>query len=435
MQGSQQNGDETRSDTTDSTSYVRAGWAESIHIALKENEVRRTRKEQESSSDEFGKQVTRILNQTPEFNGQQHFEERQFNPLFSRQNLQDLRQQFTLSRVVRFPALMVTRIWDACCFLTKSPKNLQSTLVFFLGTIAISMFLLVLVCHNVLVWLIRVLLKVCHIVITFLVDVEELQVMCPASIVWMWTKLVTIARAIDDFVLLGRKHAGREWNSGEHLWKGDNEAQSRREVLWKCPPPSVRHGRRRCLDSNRMPDEWSQDTKKHVIGINYCYVLLRADYIRRQRKYERMVQESQAESNARRAAFARAKSQSFEPPTLQHRGLASNNYEESHETPTGNVSQYRRASSTLVETPKGTSIRAHGVMGHLDSIEIKSRAFSYLAIEDPDHDSDDGDHEAGSISSIGSGYILDDLIADGIAQEGTAVLVARGLYSFRRIRR
>jgi len=246
-----------------------------------------------------------------------------------------------------------------------------------------------------------------------LIDVEDLKAICPRRIMWMWMKLEEFARAIDDCILRGRKHAGREWNYNAHLWRGSYEAQSRQEVLWQCPPPSVRQGRRRCLDASRLPQEWSNDTKKHVLGINHCYVMLRVDYLRRQRKYERMVQEKQEESNARRAAFARAKSQRFDVPSLRQRGLvAKEDGQGSNEAINESTSRYRRASTTFVETPQGTKIRADGVLGELDSIEIvgaslRQRSLSYSAIVDSFQDSDEDD--GGSSSSIGSGYMLDDL--------------------------
>lgn len=426
MSGNAWKSDEIRSvggsDTTPdfSNSHVRSRWEESIHEIMKGQEEKRKRKEQEMFiSDEFGEQVARILNQTPEFHGplHKHFVQvEHFQPLLSRRNLQALRQHLTLASLIRIPAILVTRVWDACCFLTKNPKTLRSTLLFFITFLIVSMTLVAVVCHKLLVWLVRTAIQSGRYIITLMIDMEDLKALCPNCILRMCTKLVSFAKCFDNFVLFGRRHAGREWSANAHLWKGDSEAQSRTEVLWKCPPPSVQLGRRRCLDANRMPLEWSNDTKKHVLGINFCYVLLRADHIRRQKKYERMVQEKQAESNARRAAFARARSQRIEIPSLRQRGLLSNDREDSNEGVDEGSRRMGRSSSTLVEIRQGPKIRTSSVRGVLESVEVigdptsplRQRTLSETDIAGSWHDSDDEDTD-GSSSSIVSGYTLDDL--------------------------
>ena len=311
--------------------------------------------------DKFGEQVTRVLNQTPQFQGPQHrhAEEEQIRPLLSRRNLQALRQHLTLTSLVRVPISLMNGLWGYCLSLVRNPR---STLVFFLTTLVFLLALLVLVCHKIHVWLVRIAIYCLRSTITLLIDLEDLKSICPDRILWIWTKLVALARAVDNFVLLGRIHAYREWNASSHLWKGNVNVQSRNEVLWICPPPSVRLGRRRSLDATRMPLEWSNGTKKHVMGINYCYALLRADHIRRQQKYESMVQEKQVESNARRAAFARAKSQAFDGYTMRQRGLILSDQEQSNEALNDQNSRpYRRASSTIIETRQGANMRTHTI--------------------------------------------------------------------------
>lgn len=419
MSGNQWKSDETRSaaasdTTTDSNPVVRARWENSIHTVLRQQEEKRPRIEQELFSDEFGEAVTRILNETPEFQGQLHRHadegEEQFQPLFSRRNLHDWRQHWSLVSLIYLPFTLLKNLWDLVCFLMKKPKSLWSTLLFFLTTLTVSMLLVVFVCHRILMWIIRTTVACIHFIITLLFDVEDLKAICPTRVSWAWAKLLSFAGAVDDFLLFGRRYAAREWNADAHLWKGSNEAQSRTEALWKCPPPSARLGRRRCLDQERMPSEWSRDTKLHALGINYCYVLLRADYVRRQQKYERMVQES----NARRAAFARARSQQVLSPSIRQRGLIPKEREESNESIRVNVSAPRRSSSTLVEMREGTKIRGNSVMGELESVEIVGNSVSgrhrALSVADANDSNNDSDSDTVGSTSIASGYhTLDDL--------------------------
>ena len=410
MSGIQWKSEDNRSmvaSDADSTTQGRTQrWANSIQSVLRENEEQWSRKEEEMAYDKFGEEVARILNQTPEFQGPQHYsstDSNAFPPLLSTQNLHAIRQLLTFAFLIRLPATLLIRIWDACCFLTKNPKTLRSALLFFVVTMVMSLSLLVVVCHKVVVWLVRTTIKCAHFMVSLLIDVEELKRLCPERGLRLWTKIVLLAKVCDDFVLGGRKHAGREWNADAHLWKGNAEAQSRKEGIWKCPPPSAKLGRRRALDGDRLPREWSNDTKQHVLGINFCYILLREDYNRRQLKYERMVEEKRAESNARRAAFARAKSQAFDVTSLSQRGLISEEQTSCASTfPSEGISRYRRSVSTFV--------RPHAVMGELNAIELvgdsRPRALSEGDLTDSSPESAD---EASSASSIRSGYIRDDL--------------------------
>lgn len=417
--GKQRKGDENRSadasDTTDSNSPIRSRWVDSIHSVMRKNDTKRSIKEQNVVEDKFGEQVTRILNQTPEFQGplHRHAEEEQIRPLLSRRNLKALRQHLSLTSLVRIPIYLMNGLWRLCLSLAKNPR---STLAFFLTILVFMLASLVLVCHKIHVWLIRTAIYCIRSTIALLIDVEDLKAICPSRILWIWTKLVELARAVDNFVLFGRIHAYREWNTSSHLLKGNVNVQSRHEVLWKCPPPSVRLGRRRYLDATRMPFAWSNGTKKHLIGINYCYALLRADHIRRQKKYERMVHEKQAESNARRAAFARAKSQAFDRHTMRERGLILSDQEQSNGALVEeNPHLYRRAASTIIETRQEANMRTYTIStGQMGSVEIvgspitpRHRSHSDTFLDESMQDSDEDDR-VDSTSSIGSGYTLDD---------------------------
>ena len=132
-------------------------------------------------------------------------------------------------------------------------------------------------------WAFQGVLLMVSILVPLLVDWNELESNCPQSIRYIWTRFIKLARWVDSWILQGRRFAGREWDKSEFVWKQGAEAESRSMSLWNLPPTSVKEGRRLCLDEEYMTrDEWSASTTKHIVAINFCYVVLREDFVRQQ---------------------------------------------------------------------------------------------------------------------------------------------------------
>jgi hypothetical protein len=164
-----------------------------------------------------------------------------------------------------------------------------------------------------------------------------------------------------------------------------------------------------------MPLEWASSaaTRKHNFAIDFCCVLLREDYVQRQRLQEKMLKEKKAESVARRRTFARAKSQIYEIPSMSQRGLIplepSDQSGSCDEESSTNVA---KSLSVTWEHPEGIKIH----MGEMDeSIEIvgtpfdRRRAYSERQITDASLDSDQDEGSGSCVSTVNSYPIVEDL--------------------------
>lgn len=411
--------------TPDSKLIPRIRWEDSHRAVVVEQEEQRSRIEDDLNEDVLGKQITRILNKTPEFHYARRQVSEEFRPLFCRRNLQNLCRLLISTSLLSIPTILLTAVRDVWNFLTKNMRTMKSTLQFFVVTLTMSLVLFVFVCHRTLVWIIRTFAKIVYFMLTLLIDMEELKSMCPDRLLWVWIKVVAFVSGVDDFVLMGRKHAGRDWDAMSHPWKGSPNVSSRKDILWKCPPPSARQGRRRALDASRLPREWSAATREHVHAINFCYVLLREDYARRQREHEQLMKEKKAESNARQRAFARAKSELYKPPSMKQRGLIPSDS-------TGSFDEESIKSSTTRESPKILQIQ----MGELDeSIEIvgspllfsrRHRAYSDPQITDSCLDADE-DEGTVSLSTVASYPFVEDLsLMSSLRQTSRQVVSPQG---------
>jgi hypothetical protein len=145
--------------TPDSKLYPRIRWEDSLRAVMVEQEEQRSRIEEDLNEDVLGKQITRILNKTPEFHYAQHQDIEEFRPLFCRRNLQDLCRLFSPTSLLSIPATLLTAVRDVWNFLTKDMRTMKSTLQFFVVTLSLSLVLLVFACHRTLVWIIRTFAK------------------------------------------------------------------------------------------------------------------------------------------------------------------------------------------------------------------------------------------------------------------------------------
>jgi hypothetical protein len=116
-----------------------------------------------------------------------------------------------------------------------------------------------------------------------LVDWEDLRQNCPDTLLNILATLSDAWQWFDAHVLLGRRFVGREWNKTDFEWNDPVQAESDKSTLWELPPPSVKQGRRLCLSLDYMArPEWSRDTVGHVVAVDFCYVMLREEHLRKQ---------------------------------------------------------------------------------------------------------------------------------------------------------
>lgn len=185
------------------------------------------------------------------------------------------------------------------------------TLILGTGALVVSSHL---VLRSVTITLYR-LLGVC---LLLLFDVQDILSYCCPD--WVWKaleKLQQLAQWIDAYLLQGRRFAGREWNQQDYLFHDpahlfyQKEAPatsttipavknmythptntnlktlantSRDRSLWELPPPAIKQGRRLCLSWEHFitKEEWSRSTVDHMVAVNFCYVMLREENLRKQ---------------------------------------------------------------------------------------------------------------------------------------------------------
>lgn len=116
-----------------------------------------------------------------------------------------------------------------------------------------------------------------------LLDWQDVESHMPPKLKWFGRLLFCIGDWMDRHLFLRKRYAGREWNKKDFEFSNPLAAQSRHKQLWSLPPPCIQDaGRQLCLDHRYMAREaWSQETSKHVLAINFCYLMLREDHMRK----------------------------------------------------------------------------------------------------------------------------------------------------------
>ena len=162
-----------------------------------------------------------------------------------------------------------------------------------------------------------------YLVLSALFDFNELKRLCPDIIRNSVSSLKRHYQRFDSMVLLGKRYRGREWNLEEFEFEDATLAISNQKSLLSLPPPSVREGRRLCVDKEFMKrDEWSNQTTKHVVAIDFCYVMLREEMIRKQAsKIEKAarkegISEDDVVSNAHTRSRSNSLSMIRDPPAI-----------------------------------------------------------------------------------------------------------------------
>ena len=210
-----------------------------------------------------------------------------FSPLFCRRNMR-LLKRFYHQRVKRASLMTIPLSVIGFCY-EKSPCRSKfsvtlgaSTLLFF-SLLAAGLALVLLTSHVVFLWSSY---EACFLLIqlsTFLFDWKELAKHCPGVLKLLGGAFIRIGNLMDRHICLRKHFAGREWHQNEFEFEDTLKASSRHTELWNLPPPCVHEaGAHLCLDQRYMArDEWSQATSKHVVAINFCYVMMREEYVRK----------------------------------------------------------------------------------------------------------------------------------------------------------
>lgn len=137
------------------------------------------------------------------------------------------------------------------------------------------------------IWIWKFLAVTTMLLCSFLFDWKEITNLTPGPFRSILASIIDVAQCIDRIVLFGKRYRGREWNKDEfELVHFANTAQSsqRGQYLWRMPPPTVRElGSEESTDPEKiLKREWSQETVEHVAAIDFCYLVLREDFVQNQ---------------------------------------------------------------------------------------------------------------------------------------------------------
>ena len=276
---------------------------DSSTITIKDIRKRAKRRE----FDAIGDQVAELLNAHADFRfdaarirkkKERAFQENQaftWSPLFSRQNIawlrhriQRLQGRIRRNSTTMTPFHFVLSLLGFCYEITPSRQKVftaaTSSFLLFLSVLGAGLSLVIYASHVALVWSCREAVFMAVQLAMFLVDWNELEKSCPTLLRSIIRQGVGFCQWLDQHLFLAKRYAGREWNKDDFDFSRDaRTAQSRHTELWSLPPPCIQDaGPKLCLDQRYMSrDEWSQSTSKHIVGINFCYIMMREEYSRK----------------------------------------------------------------------------------------------------------------------------------------------------------
>jgi hypothetical protein len=261
--------------------------------------------------DEMGEHLTVLLNANPAFQWQPSEDENDediFNldgfqwPLLSWHNWNLLTVwfgQITEIRWTSMPNDAVQFYRNTTKFLFLNSKSFQGTAMLYFGLTILSLGILTASITIATIYSSWLLWVVIFNILTMLVDLEECRKICPERVTYLFHQIAPFFQWFDRNVLQGKRTAGREWNKDEFELGDSQEAESLGFSLWNLPPPSIKEGKRLCINEDYMArKEWSQTTTKHVVAINFCYIMLHEEFLRKQAsRRKKMSQESRSDSD------------------------------------------------------------------------------------------------------------------------------------------
>ena len=267
-------------------------FAESLRVKVEDSEE----SEEEDLGDPIdplGEEMARLLNQSYRFQRPQHFsasfgEDNEFSiqPLLSSRNWRWLKNRWSwlkedsTSHPRSSVSFAARSMWNYLFRKTK-PFFGALRLFFWLSLFALSSSAAVVTLSSL--WSLNILSILIFFALSILVDFKDLLEVLPKEVRSCFNRIKSTVKWIDDTVLLRKRYQGREWNKEDFEWKDPKSAESSSQQLWGLPPPSVNEGKLLCLDEKHLErDEWSKDTTQHILAIDYCFLMLREAFLRKQ---------------------------------------------------------------------------------------------------------------------------------------------------------
>ena len=157
---------------------------------------------------------------------------------------------------------------------------------------------------------------VCFFLPSLFVDWNEVASVCPWWLLNFFHNLRWFLMQIDRVILFGNRWRGREWNKNGFDFtdsinntdvRSKPQSSARDQYLWKLPPPEVLtrssklipietvtprnstmvssepfNNNSNCQNRAGVEHHWGKFTTQHIEAIDYCYIMLREEFIQKQ---------------------------------------------------------------------------------------------------------------------------------------------------------
>lgn len=269
-----------------------------------------SQRQQRKKEDILGFQITKILNQQPEFRQPLHLG-------FDRDSLESLSCYPTLQPLIssRNWRWLRRKLQEGVSLLLSQKESLGDVRIVFsfvfwntkslssgISTFCASCFLFLAAGATITtfatVWTIQCSWIILATALACLADLNEIRHLIPTPIHRIFICLVNSVKNFDKTVLLGRRYQGREWGKSDFEYDDGKSAPSFGQYLWDMPPPLSSEEAKAERRNDRL--DWSEDTKTHIQAIDFCQTMLREAFVRKQ--YGKL----------RKAVFKRKKTNSME---------------------------------------------------------------------------------------------------------------------------
>lgn len=216
-----------------------------------------------------------------------------FHPLLSVTNFNRLASLLVMVKTTLFQLrlsrdlpLVFERIWNFL-FWNSQPSIWRSVVAFgcllvvFVASLATAIAIIS-------TWACKFLVLVGLFGLSLLIDWKEISAMLPPTFHEWLAVLLKALVWVDQIALHARRFQGREWNKDDFEYDPRAASQARSSQqghqLWQLPPPSISQvGAANCTNPTHLRRmEWSDETTQHVAAIDYCYLILREELVRKQ---------------------------------------------------------------------------------------------------------------------------------------------------------
>lgn len=248
--------------------------------------------------DALGVEIANALNSNPEFHRPLHWDapgissediipEPTLRPLLSTRNWKWLQQQYRLlvktiredqSKSALGSLALISN------FLFRNSKPIGGAAITFLGLGLLAVISLATASTFCTIWTLHFSWLITATTMAVLVDLREIYQSLPEQIQMVLSSLIPTVLWFDHTVLLGYWHQGREWSKDKYELNDGKKASSFSSYLRTFPPPSTKDGKETALSNKSIAHhgDWSQDSRDHAIAINFCYFMLREDFVKKQ---------------------------------------------------------------------------------------------------------------------------------------------------------